>query len=267
MSETPPAARPEAPRSPEDYRERIGRLSVLRHGYTSYTEEYPDLSDRGKKLLEGAGKDLKNIVDENEEELLFFHSPAPRAKGSLGHLLKGFGRITEPEEAEVEKHGRVIGQLRAVKKINPAEAQAMIRKSLGTETPTAEDYENFDRIYALSDEYENSPHWEPKSSSERRASRVFRYALETFIKNHQESQGGKIPHAVVVAHFETVSHIAVKIFGLDYTTDQPFARGERITFDVQEKPGDEKVLLLKCSFRGQERNAWYDRASGEITPA
>lgn len=265
MSESGPIARTENPLRPEAYTELVGRLTVFRHGETEYTDQYPDLSGKGRSTLTEAGRQLRSEIDEESEDLLFVHSPNVRAKGSMAYLLHGMELIDDVEEAKVEGVARPFKPLRSVKKLDPEAASEMVFRYTGTREPTAGHYEEFDRMYTLSDEFETSPHWEPRSNAPKRANRLLRYALAILLKNHKESESPKTPRIVAVTHFEMINHIAVKLFGLDLEKDSLYARGEAITFDVRANPDEDQRLLLMCSFRGEKRNAWFDFTKGEVT--
>ena len=104
--------------SKEDYKVVLGRISLYRHGDTTYSDQYPDLTDEGKRKLEQAGTSLKALVDERGEDLLFIHSPSIRAKASMAHLLHGMGKSEGTEETDVEEIARAYTPLRSVQKMN-----------------------------------------------------------------------------------------------------------------------------------------------------
>ncbi len=261
-----PLPRQEGPANPEEYKELVGKITIFRHGQTAYTGRYPDLSEKGKDALFAAGEKLQEQIDEETEDLIFFHSPAPRAKGSMGYLLHGMGRIPDTNEQTVEGVARAVAPLRAVKKLDPEAAQEMINRHIGSDAPTAEQYESFDRMYVLSEEFDHSPHWEPKSAAPKRSNRLLRFAIKALVENHAEKENSKIPHVVATAHFETINDIAKKVFNLDMEKDPLFARGESFTFEVKTKPEEGKRVLLICGFRGEKRNAWFDFERGEVVP-
>ena len=159
------------PESQEDYKETVGKITVYRHGDTQYTNQYPDLTEEGQAKLENAGKSLKEQVDEETEDLIFFHSPSIRAKASMAHLLHGMEKTSGTEESDVEEVARSFGPLRSFKRFSIEETQKMIDEHIG-HLPEEEQMEAFDRVYAVHDDFENSPHWEPRSNSENRAGRL-----------------------------------------------------------------------------------------------
>lgn len=252
--------------SHEAYKELVGKITVFRHGDTHYTNQYPDLTDEGIWKLTEAGKALGGEVDEESEDLIFLHSPSTRAKASMAYLLQGMEKTASADEAAVEEIARPLNALRSVKTLNHEEALKMIGQHVDFESPTLDQYVEFDRAYALHDDYENSPHWEPRSKGEKRSSRLLRQTLLMLVKNHPENDSGKTPHIVAVSHFETLNHLAVKIFNLDMEKDPLYARGEKMTFEVLASPEDAKKLLLRCGFRGEEKRVWFDIEKGEISP-
>jgi|GEM_PF-2524912 len=248
----------------EGFKERIGRITVYRHGDTHYTQQYPDLTDEGQRKLTEAGRALKDEVDEEQEDLIFLHSPTVRAKASMAYLLHGMEKIAGPEEKDVEELARPVRGLSSAKTLNPEGVQETLRKYMDLDALTPEALEAFDRVYAVHDEFETSPHWEPRSRVERRSGKLLRQALLKLVKNHPEEGSEKTPHIVAVSHFETLNHLAAKIFDLDLQKDPLYARGEKMSFEVLTNRQDPKRLLLNCTFRGAQRAVWYDVEKGEI---
>lgn len=252
--------------SRENYNELVGRITVFRHGDTEYTNQYPDLTDEGKWKLEAAGKSLKDRVDEDNEDVIFLHSPSIRAKASMAHLLHGMEKTHGVEESDVEEIARSYAPLRSVKRYDLEETQKMIDQHTSDIAPDADPYVEFDRAYVLHEDFENSPHWEARSKVEHRANRLLRQTVAMLIKNHSEDVQ-KTPHIVAVSHFETLNNLAVKIFNLDVQSDPLYARGEQMTFEVRGSSKAKDKVLVNCGFRGEERTVWFDVRTGEITPA
>lgn len=253
------------PESQEDYNELVGKITLFRHGDTTYTNQYPDLTDEGKWKLEAAGKSLKDRVDEDSEDLLFLHSPSTRAKASMAHLLHGMEKTTGAEEKDVEEIARSFSPLRSVEKLNSEESQKIIDEHMAN-LSDEDQYEGFDRVYAIHDDFETSPHWEARSKVEARANRLLRQTIAMLIKNHSEDND-KTPHIVAISHFETLNNLAVKIFGLDVEKDPLYARGEEMTFEVKGNSKDKSKVLLVCGFRGEQRPTWFNVQTGELNAA
>jgi broad specificity phosphatase PhoE len=252
------------PESQESYNERVGQITLFRHGDTTYTNQYPDLTDEGKLKLEAAGKSLKERVNEGSEDLIFLHSPSTRAKASMAHLLHGMERTSGVEEGDVEEIARSFSPLRSVEKLNAEESQRMVDEHMAGMSDD-EKYEGFDRVYALHDDFEISPHWEARSKVEARANRLLRQTIAMLVKNHSEDTA-KTPHIVAISHFETLNNLAVNIFGLDVEKDPLYARGEEMTFEVKGNSKDKTKVLLQCGFRSEHKQVWFSIESGEMTP-
>lgn len=252
------------PESRESYEELVGRITLFRHGDTEYTNQYPDLTDTGKWKLETAGKSLKERVDEDAEDLIFLHSPSIRAKASMAHLLHGMEKTEGTEESDVEEIARSFTPLRSVKRLNHEASQEMITEHVAAATDEGDEYEVFDRAYALHDDFENSPHWEARSKVEARANRLLRQTIAMLVRNHVEDSE-KTPHIVAVSHFETLNNLAVKIFGLDVQTEPLYARGEQMTFEVKGNSKDKSKVLINCGFRGEQKTVEFNVATGEMT--
>ena len=249
--------------SAEEYDRKIGKITLFRHGDTTYTNQYPDLTDDGKFKLKSAGKSLKERVDEDSEDLLFLHSPSIRAKASMAHLLHGMEKTDGVAEVDVEEVARSFSPLRSVEKLDADEAQKLIEKHMEN-IPVENQYEEFDRVYALHDDFENSPHWEPRSKVESRTRRLLRQAIAMLVRNDSEDIS-KTPHIVAISHFETLNNLAVQIFGLDVEKDPLYARGEEMTLEVLRNAKNTGKVLLTCGFRDQHKSAWFNIQSGEIT--
>lgn len=251
----------------ERFSERIGKITLYRHGDTHYTNQYPDLTDRGKWRFVRAGRHLKEMVDEGTEDLLFLHSPSVRAKSSMAFLLRGMGRTMGTFEQDVEQHAHALKPLRSVHINNPEGFAELIGKHIDQESPIEAQHRRFDRIYMMHNDYETSPHIEPRSRVQSRGRRMMRQAVYLLVKNHTEKTTDKTPHIVAISHVETLNDIAFRIFGLDVQKDPLYARGERMTVEVKtDSQTTDKVLLL-CEFRGTTKPVWFDLASGEISSA
>jgi broad specificity phosphatase PhoE len=250
----------------ERYTERVGRLTMYRHGETNYTNQYPDLLDQGKWKFLQAGHDLRELIDGESEDVLFVHSPSPRAKASMAYLLKGMGVSDDVAEGDVQKHAQEFKPLRSSAVFNPEKYAELVGEHVDQDDPKPGQHEAFDRVYMMHDHYETSPHAEPRSRAQARGRRVFRQAMYLLIKNHTEKDDHKTPHVVAISHLETLQDIAGRIYGLDIGKDPLFARGERLTLDVKTDGNDMEKMLLIADFRGEERKAWFHLATGEILP-
>lgn len=249
----------------ERFNQLVGKLTLVRHGDTEYTNQYPDLTDEGKWKLVRTGRSLKEIIDEKTEDVLFVHSPSVRAKASMAFLLKGMGKIEGTSEADVATVARPVNALRSVGFIDREKAMELVAQHMGTDTPTLKHNREFDRIYALHDDFETSPHWEARSRVMRRGSRILQQAITMLVNNYTVPERDKTAHIVAVSHFEVLNDLAVKIHGLDMENDPLFARGERIAIAIKTDGDDMEKVLLAATFRGKEAHAWFSLKTGEIS--
>ncbi|MBD3328443.1 hypothetical protein GF340_04015 [Candidatus Peregrinibacteria bacterium] len=76
-------------------------IIFVRHGHTTYSEIYPDLTDEGiQSVNETAGKIKKIIENKNPKSVKVVCSPAPRAQGTADIIIKELNistkRIDDP---------------------------------------------------------------------------------------------------------------------------------------------------------------------------
>lgn len=234
----------------------IGKISIMRHGKTEYTNQYPDITEDGfAKIIEN-GKYLKEKVDKDKEDVLFVSSPAVRARGTLD-ILKG----AMNEEAS---EPRVLKSMRSTEIRDHKEAMKMVDSVIGPE----KDIPKFDRYYATNDALENSPDiWQPRSEVESRFFTALEYAIRSFRKyneNNYSETVSKTPHLIAVSHFEFLNHFVAEVFGLDLEKDDLLKFAEMIELTIFESIDDEEAISIKVIFRGQERDIIFDRKSRSI---
>jgi broad specificity phosphatase PhoE len=235
----------------------IGKISIMRHGKTEYTNQYPDITEDGfAKIIEN-GKYLKEKVDKDKEDVLFVSSPAVRARGTLD-ILKG----AMNEEAS---EPRVLKSMRSTEIRDHKEAMKMVDSVIGPE----KDIPKFDRYYATNDALENSPDiWQPRSEVEGRFFTALEYAIRSFMKyneNNYSETVPKIPHLIAVSHFEFLNHFVAEVFGLDLEKNDLLKFAEMIELTIFEKAEGDDVIPIAVDFRGQKKNIVFNRNTRTIT--
>lgn len=267
MERTPTGPSESIDNNIEKFNERVGRITLFRHGDTLYTNKYPDLTDAGKRKLHKEGSRLVEEVDQETEDVLFLHSPSVRAKTSMAFLLKGMGITEGTSEREVEEHARPLKPLRSVGHNDYEKAMELVGKYVDLDDPKSHQHKKFDRVYVLDPAFEESEHWEPRSQVEARGKRVLRQGIYLLIENHTSKDTDKTPHIVAVSHFETLNVIAAEIFDLDPEHDALYARGEKLSIEVKTDGNDTERVLLSCTFRNETKMVWYELKTGAITKA
>jgi broad specificity phosphatase PhoE len=232
--------------------EVLGKVSIMRHGQTEYTEQYPDITEFGIQQIEESGVKLKEKIDIDKEDVMVTTSPSVRARGS-GDVLKGKLGIEE---------ARVMKALRGVQIRDHAEALKMVNDIIGPER----DISKMDQAYAHDDAFEQRVEvWEPRSEVEKRFFRGMEYITRAFLR-YKAGERNKIPHLVGVSHFEFLNHIVAKVFNLDEKQQDQLKFGEMIemTFLKKGNEEDKKRVPILITFRGETKEIVFNRETRTI---
>lgn len=232
--------------------EILGKVSIMRHGQTEYTEQYPDITEFGAQQIGEQGVKLKKKIDTKKEDVMIATSPSVRARGS-GDVLKGKLGIEET---------RVMKALRGVQIRDHAEALKMINDIIGPER----DILKMDQAYAHDDAFEQRVEvWEPRSKVEKRFFRGVEYITRAFSRYEAEEKD-KIPHLVGVSHFEFLNHIAARVFNINEKQQDQLKFGEMIEMTFLKKGNDEdkKRVPILITFRGETKEIVFNRETRTI---
>ena len=226
----------------------LGKITIMRHGDTEYTNQYPDLTPKGIERIREKGKYLKTKIDPEKENVFYETSPSARAKGTMSLILEEL----DQKDAEV----RILKIMRSAEQRDPEKAKAMI-----TEVDWRADIGAWDRFFATDNRFENSPDiWQPRSELERRFYQGLEYVIRSFLKYHKNQKEGKIPHLLAVSHFEFLNHFIVKVFNLDLKKDNLLGFAEAVEMEVRElTPDKPDKISIKVSFRGQHKDIIFNR--------
>src|SRR3989344_903709 len=229
--------------------EVLGKISVMRHGATEYTEQYPDLTELGVEQVTSQARNLKEKIDPEKEELFIASSPAARARGSAD-ILKS--------ELDASVDAKVMRSIRGVGIRNREEALKMVNEIIGPER----DVKKMDNAYAHDAAFEERGEvWEPRSNVEKRFFQGFEYLVRSF-NRYRETNPQKIPHFVGVSHFEFLNHLVKSTFALGPEADQlNFSEMVEMTVLTQREGGHIPVLI---TFRGETKEIVFDRNSRSI---
>lgn len=232
----------------------LGKISIMRHGATNYTNEFPDLTERGIEQVRERGRELKEKIKPEKEDILYAASPAVRAQGTMSFILEEL----DEKEADV----KVLDSTRPVKIRNFERAKEMV----GEVMQGTNDTSKFDKAYATDKIFENTPDvWQPKSEVEERFYRGLEYLIRSLLKYRENPKEGKIPHLVAVSHFEFLNHFVMEVFGLDPEKDDLLGFAEMIEMEIMEPSSDEPDNVpIKVTFRGQSKNVVFDRKNRTI---
>src|SRR3989344_1414895 len=227
----------------------LGKISIMRHGATEYTEQYPDLTDLGAEQITIQAKKLKEKIDQEKEDVFIASSPAARARGSADIVRTELGG----------RETRVMRSMRGVQIRNREEAMRMIQEIIGPD----KDVKKMDRAYAHDPQFEERVDvWEPRSNIEKRFFNGFEHLVRVFNK-YNETNSQKIAHFVGVSHFELLNHLVKRVFHLDSPEADQLNFGEMIEMTVLGAREEHHIPIL-ITFRGKTKEIVFDRNTKAI---
>lgn len=196
----------------------ISAIALVRHGDTTYSNKFPDLTPKGIAQVEQTGKDLKNFVN-GFDRVILRSSPAVRALGSMHVLL--------------ETQGLESNKIKRARSIRPFD----IKDFPGfVAYDKAHSEDRYGKMW-LTDPYlylEN-PLIESRSSLERRVSKslveathYLQYLTQSTLKSHL---------LLATTHFEIASFI---LKGL-------FTQTDSYPIETEEAPQNGEAVILHIS--------------------
>ncbi len=226
------------------------KVVLMRHEEPYYKDEGHDLTDSGVDGAIETGKKMREdefFSDKNP--ILLFHSPKPRAEGTLNFVAQGAGIPVENKRAV-----NVIGQSRI------ANMDVFMERvqELG-----------FDMEKVAEDHYKHEMHKnrpdiiEPHEKKKERLYRAMEYLIRSIIKNIDESET-TTPQILAVSHFEIVTHLIDGVFGIENVGkyNSP-SFGEQVKISAFQTEDKDRVLL-NVAFRDLEKQVVFNRATRTI---
>lgn len=225
------------------------KVTLMRHEKPFYQDVGHDLTPEGVERATQKGKDMRDSgAISDEDELYLVHSPVARAKGTLDFVAEGAGLEHMP------KHS--IDQLRKSDFVDYDAFMARVAEL------------NHDQEMIAKDHYTHPMHAdgsviEPHAHKKERLYRALEYLTRWL---ERRAPGDRTPHVIAVSHFEVITHILDDVFGMENLGryNAP-GFGESIALEARET-GDKDKILLKVTFDGQTREAYFDRAHRSIEP-
>lgn len=222
---------------------------LMRHEKTEYTGVGKDLTGEG---IEGAMKTGRELKDDNffskEDEIISFHSPEARAKGTLDTVL---------EEAGIPTKSRSISMLGPTKIFNVEAFEKHNVEELGDEpSRIAKDFHT-------GDFHRDHPEIiEPHLKKKERLYRTMEYLIRYAVKNNTNPDSPTI-QVFAVSHFEIITHIVDDVFGIENTGYRSPSFGEEVRISAFQTDNSDKILL-KVGFRDLEEEVIFNRKTRSI---
>lgn len=237
----------------------IGRITVLRHGQTRYTDEFPDLTELGKETIAQSAEQIAAGLDP-DEDIAMYSSDRARAQGSASIIKERIGHVAD---VNVRKS---IGMM----ELKDREKAQQIFDAIIAEGGKTEQEQGsvpaVDYAYTHDSRFENAEIFEPRSEVEKRFFRNLEHTIRAFEvvadKTDEEKEQLKLkrPHLIATSHYELLHSFVQGVFDLDYPKDSTLKHGEPIEIYVYDYPeSNEEPIKLMVRFRGEERTVGFDR--------
>lgn len=226
------------------------KVVLMRHEEPYYKDVGHDLTDKGVAGAIKTGKKLKEdefFSDENP--ILLFHSPKPRAEGTLDFVAQGAEIPTDNK--------RAIDAIGQSKITNPEAFMERVRELNSDQEKIAEDHYKHEMHKTRPDIIE---------SHEKKKERLYRameYLIRSIIKNVNDVEIAT-PQILAVSHFEIVTHLIDDVFGIENVGkyNSP-SFGEQIKISAFQTEEKDKILLT-VSFRNLEKQVIFNRTTRAI---
>jgi broad specificity phosphatase PhoE len=224
------------------------KVTLMRHEKPFYKNEGHDLTPEGVEGAIKTGKLIKSEgrISENDEVFLM-HSPAPRAKGTLGFVAQNAGLEGRPVTE--------INQLRESDKPQWGELLKIFEEG-------GKDTEKFAEAHYKNPTFEERPDIiEPRSNRKERLYRALEYLIRWFDKHPLE---GKTPHIIAVSHFEVITNIINDVFGIENMKGYNSPNfGEIVYIEAYDSGVGDKVML-KVTYNEHSKEVFFDRENRSI---
>ncbi len=171
-------------------------VNLIRHGESSYKGIFPDLTEEGKKQARRIAVELKNSI--SNEKVIIWMSPAQRAKGTVGIILRELGK----NGIGILKRS-TIPSLRAIKVYDKEFVFGLWTKAMARGESPDELYLNHEVF-----DGEKNDKVETRKQIERRMYRLIN-SLNLFFKGMFQGERIRI---ICITHFEMINPIITQIF-------------------------------------------------------
>jgi phosphohistidine phosphatase SixA len=238
---------PSQPKSFEQKEKLLFNAIFMRHEEPFYEDVGHDLTDGGVQGAIATGEEIKDSrFFDLDEPLFLFHSPKPRAKGTLDFVAEGAG-ISSESKREIKQ----IGQSR----IHDYQAFMQYFEEINRNMETVA------KDHHTSAMFENSPELiEPHSNKKKRLYRAVEYMLRNILKN----QNGKTSQILAVSHFEIITHLVFDVFNIEELEQYNSPSfGERVMIRGYNTESTDKTIL-EVSFRSHKKRVIFNRETRSI---
>ncbi len=230
----------------------IGRITLLRHGQTQYTEVYPDLTKEGQDTIQKSAEQIAANL-KRDEEVVIVASDRARAQGTAGIIKKILKHNTEIKS--------VTGITSAAQR-DPAKASEMINEILAE----GKGIEAVDYAYIHDPRFDDEKIWEPKKEIQKRFFRNLEYTIRAFklVAKHKELPK---PHLIAVTHFEILNPLIEEVLNVKYPEGQTLKHGELIEISISDpsREGENAdVVIMNINFRGISKTVGFDRKNRRL---
>lgn len=229
----------------------IGRITLLRHGQTQYTNVYPDLTEEGQETVRKSAEQIAKNLKEDEDVVLVASDKA-RAQGTAG-IVK--------EVLRHDKEIRTIPGITSMAMRDPERATEMINEFLAKGGVPA-----VDLAYTHDPRFDDAEIWEPRDEVQKRFLSNIEHAIRAFkvVARHEELP---TPHLIAVTHFEVLSPFLKNVFDLKHPEDPTLKNAETVEISVKDPSRENEnsdVVFLEISFRGNTKMTGFDRRNRKL---
>ncbi len=249
---------PDRPTNNQENREKepefLGRITLLRHGQTEYTNIYPDLTKEGMETVRKSAEQIAANLKADEEVVLMASDKA-RAQGTAG-IIK--------EVLDHQKEIRTVPGITSMAMRDQGKGMEMIHELLKEGGVPAVDY-----AYTHDPRFDDAEVWEPRDEIQKRFFSNLEYAIRAFkvVAKHEDLPK---PHLIAVTHFEVLSPFLQDVFDLKHPEDPTLKNAEAVEISVQDPSVDGEnsdVVFLEISFRGNTKTVGFDRKNRRLISA
>lgn len=245
---------PDAESKEQEHLIELGRITLLRHGQTEYTDEYPDLTVEGKATIEKSAAQIAKGL-RNQEEPIIVSSDKARARGTADIIKE---KIGYPKDVKIQP------SITAMELRDRERAKAIFEELLADNKSTHSEeapVRGVDRAYLHDQRFEDAAVYEPRSEVEKRFFKNLEYTIRAFNVVHKHKELQK-PHVIGVSHFELLGQLSEKVFNLTERGEEPLKHGELIEIEVlAPEENNQDQVELQIFFRGEQKRVGFDRHS------
>ncbi|MFA6354473.1 MAG: histidine phosphatase family protein [Candidatus Paceibacterota bacterium] len=229
----------------------IGRITLLRHGQTEYTDIYPDVTEEGKETVRKSAEQIAANLKEDEEVFLMA-SDKVRAQGTAG-IIK--------EVLKTDKKIRTVPGITSMAMRDKQKGNEMIQELIAEGGVPAVDY-----AYTHDPRFDDAKIWEPRDEIQKRFFSNLEYAIRAFkvVAKHKELPK---PHFVGVTHFEVLNPFLDEIFDLKHPEEPTLKNAEVMEISIQDPSAENEnsdIVFFKITFREKTKTVGFDRKNRRL---